>query len=442
MTEAAKQDLTCTDCGGTGETYQTEKRCACQPYGSDIADLVDELRAGVAVCGETSSGAELYDIDAAETTMAKAADAVTAASLEAEKWKQRWQAKADAFEVQEQTIAVLHHQKEVAAAALREKQAELDTWRDHCHDWIARFEKVESALRAQEAVTRAFTNELGNRIKITIEGPTSTSENILTPVEYAELQAACAQPAAVADQIIGQIEERFPNWRSYRDLIDCIDCTLHDLRDSAGLSPSALTVAAEEARNELARRRDAGWDARVPLTGPKHLERLSDSELSALASPQPAASGWGSLKEGDRVSCTDYGVIDSIDEEGTAAVVWEASGCVGDVDLDRLVPASPPAPQHVQAAREGVLTDRQWMLLKKAADEGGIYPQPALPDHPGSWDGDVCALSEMGLLDTSQEIPHAPGRPRNVPGPKDGPRTAWHVLTEKGRAALSEARPS
>ncbi|SDL08047.1 hypothetical protein SAMN05428953_12671 [Mesorhizobium muleiense] len=33
-----------------------------------------------------------------------------------------------------------------------------------------------------------------------------------------------------ADQIIGQIEERFPNWRSYRDLIDCIDCTLAELR--------------------------------------------------------------------------------------------------------------------------------------------------------------------------------------------------------------------
>ncbi|EHK57723.1 hypothetical protein [Allomesorhizobium alhagi] len=163
------QDQACTDCGGTGETYQTEKRCACQPYGSDIAtasddaasaikaayfegfvaasggyagehtatqyaeknwpysqaeadaatyaglpsdrvaDMVDELRAGVAVCGETSSGAELYDIDAAETTMAKAAE------------------------------------------ALREKQAELDTWRDHCRDWVARTEKAESYLRAVEA---------------------------------------------------------------------------------------------------------------------------------------------------------------------------------------------------------------------------------------------------------------------------------------------------
>jgi hypothetical protein len=34
----------------------------------------------------------------------------------------------------------------------------------------------------------------------------------------------------VADQIIGQIEERFPNWQSFRDLIDCIDVTLHQLR--------------------------------------------------------------------------------------------------------------------------------------------------------------------------------------------------------------------
>jgi hypothetical protein len=46
-------------------------------------------------------------------------------------------------------------------------------------------------------------------------------------------QAETAEGAAAADQIIGQIEERFPNWRSYRDLIDCIDCTLHQLRSDA-----------------------------------------------------------------------------------------------------------------------------------------------------------------------------------------------------------------
>jgi hypothetical protein len=36
-----------------------------------------------------------------------------------------------------------------------------------------------------------------------------------------------------ADQIIGQIEELFPNWRSYRDLVDCITCELHELRKRA-----------------------------------------------------------------------------------------------------------------------------------------------------------------------------------------------------------------
>ncbi len=33
-----------------------------------------------------------------------------------------------------------------------------------------------------------------------------------------------ANPAA--DRMIGEIEKRFPDWKSYRDLIDCIDCTL------------------------------------------------------------------------------------------------------------------------------------------------------------------------------------------------------------------------
>lgn len=48
----------------------------------------------------------------------------------------------------------------------------------------------------------------------------------------AQVQDVAERPSA-ADQIIGQIEEHFPNWRSYRDLIDCIVCTLHDLRAAA-----------------------------------------------------------------------------------------------------------------------------------------------------------------------------------------------------------------
>lgn len=50
------------------------------------------------------------------------------------------------------------------------------------------------------ATVREFTNELGNSIRITIEGPTSVSENILTPMEVRELAAALnchsATPAA------------------------------------------------------------------------------------------------------------------------------------------------------------------------------------------------------------------------------------------------------
>ena len=33
-----------------------------------------------------------------------------------------------------------------------------------------------------------------------------------------------------SEEMICLVEARFPFWRSYRDLIDCIDCTLHELR--------------------------------------------------------------------------------------------------------------------------------------------------------------------------------------------------------------------
>lgn len=41
---------------------------------------------------------------------------------------------------------------------------------------------------------------------------------------------ACATATNPADEIIGQIEERFPDWKGFRDLVDCIDVTLHRLR--------------------------------------------------------------------------------------------------------------------------------------------------------------------------------------------------------------------
>lgn len=46
---------------------------------------------------------------------------------------------------------------------------------------------------AQGATVREFVNELGNRIRITIEGPTSISENVLTPAEVDELGTALSR---------------------------------------------------------------------------------------------------------------------------------------------------------------------------------------------------------------------------------------------------------
>lgn len=50
---------------------------------------------------------------------------------------------------------------------------------------------------------------------------------------------ATGETEAVADQIIGQIEDRFPNWRGFRDLIDCIDVTLHQLRSYPPAHPAS-----------------------------------------------------------------------------------------------------------------------------------------------------------------------------------------------------------
>lgn len=40
---------------------------------------------------------------------------------------------------------------------------------------------------------------------------------------------------SVADKILREIEERFPNWKGFRDLVDCIDVTLHNLREARPL---------------------------------------------------------------------------------------------------------------------------------------------------------------------------------------------------------------
>lgn len=53
----------------------------------------------------------------------------------------------------------------------------------------------QEAAPVAGAVVREFTNELGNAIRITIEGPASTSENILTPMEASKLREALNEHA-------------------------------------------------------------------------------------------------------------------------------------------------------------------------------------------------------------------------------------------------------
>jgi hypothetical protein len=75
-----------------------------------------------------------------------------------------------------------------------------------------------------EIAWRSWMNK-SQQISVTLSADTK-------PVQDA-IAAAQNVVATPADQIIGQIEELFPNWRSYRDIVDCITCELHELRKRA-----------------------------------------------------------------------------------------------------------------------------------------------------------------------------------------------------------------
>jgi hypothetical protein len=57
--------------------------------------------------------------------------------------------------------------------------------------------------------------------------PTQTIDDVPSCGQKNDYHRARPQQAAAPGaEPVTQIEERFPNWRSYRDLIDCIDRTL------------------------------------------------------------------------------------------------------------------------------------------------------------------------------------------------------------------------
>jgi hypothetical protein len=100
----------------------------------------------------------------------------------------------------------------------------------------------------------------------------------------ASRQAPAPHVVGPADQIISQIETLFPDWRSYTDIVDCIECTLqrmqHEPRKMAG---------------------GAGFEPAPPLGGPDYQSGafnhsatpVCDAHLgitSEICKPAPAAT--------------------------------------------------------------------------------------------------------------------------------------------------------
>lgn len=100
------------------------------------------------------------------------------------------------------------HMKNVPNTAAMSESLARDLMKDHHHQ--------KRAVQSCQHVIRALTRP-----------------HLALPASASEGWRDGGEAAVVSDQMIGQIEDRFPNWRSYRDLIDCIDCTLHELRASA-----------------------------------------------------------------------------------------------------------------------------------------------------------------------------------------------------------------
>ena len=73
----------------------------------------------------------------------------------------------------------------------------VEWWQDYIRGELARaHEFYQSQIDSRAVTVRTFTNELGNPIKITIEGPASTSENTLTRLEAGQLLAALSEHGA------------------------------------------------------------------------------------------------------------------------------------------------------------------------------------------------------------------------------------------------------
>ena len=91
----------------------------------NLTQLRAELRAGIPYAGETDSGGEVYDFDAAETTMALAADALDALQAERDSWRRV----AERLEGEKQAAEPERDEARARVTALEKELAEaLDGW--------------------------------------------------------------------------------------------------------------------------------------------------------------------------------------------------------------------------------------------------------------------------------------------------------------------------
>lgn len=158
----------------------------------------------------------------------------------------------------------------------------------HCLDPKPTAALSSAAPSAAESVSREFTNELGNAIRITIEGPTSTSENVLTPMEFQELRAAintALSPTSAAH--VG--DTRFEGWLSDHQISDVSGTKLplyhkQDLREAywAGYRERATLPAVQPEAETSAEKGLAIDDTTAVLASGASLETLPQVDRTAL----------------------------------------------------------------------------------------------------------------------------------------------------------------
>ena len=128
------------------------------------------------------------------------------------------------------------------AAEERARQADLlaESAENDCQRAIDAKLKAELDLRCLQESTvdiKAFDQMKGAEERAVDLGLKLTAEEnkygeALEAKEQAEAKLREAeQERDTANAIMGQIEARFPDWQGYRDLVDCIDVTLHRLRE-------------------------------------------------------------------------------------------------------------------------------------------------------------------------------------------------------------------